>query len=321
MKLPRRTLAVDPPGASRTSAVSSPSSASLNPLREIHNHRHRHAPPPPAHKQPRLSQQQLHPSVSITSSSSSSASRSSKGKSQRQHEHRRHHHSKQQQPPAEKAGNQNHCHHAHAYASQHGKQQQRQRSSTTATMRSQRKRKVRFANSLKNQKYDNPLTLSSRDVQVLWYSPADIRAFQRSVKEPLLLRHQHAHYHAWTTSLHRVYHAFLALDNAQEIMAILQATASTQVFDIAGLGMERRAVGIVAEDASSRRRQLLAAVQKCQAAPVPDPWLRAQMLREMCRSVSKPSRLYARHIAHMTAVAPDVEDYSKHGDEEKDWMD
>lgn len=67
-------------------------------------------------------------------------------------------------------------------------------------------------------------------------------------------------------------------------------------------------MSLVAEDTASRKRQLYAAVARCQAAPVPDAWLRAQMLREMCRTVSKPSRLYARHVAHMTAVADDQDD-------------
>lgn len=292
MKLSRRTLAVDPPGASRTSA-----SASLNPLREIHNHhQHQHQQRPP-HKQPRILSSSSHHSNAAVAALSASSS-SSEGKL---HRHRRH---LQQQQLADKTSPLVHHHHRHHHRSRSHHHQAIPQSQTEQKQKKkqqQHKRKVRFVQNHKNQRITATFTIAPQDYPMLWYSGADIRAFQRAAKESI--RPMHPHYHVWAQTLHRIYHAFLALDDAHKIMTILEDTPSQDIFHEAGLGMERRAVALVAEDAPSRRRQLLAAVHRCQTAPVPDPWLRAQMMREMCRTVSKPSRLYARHVAHMTAVA------------------
>mmetsp|Transcript_2157 Transcript_2157/g.4228 ORF Transcript_2157/g.4228 Transcript_2157/m.4228 type:complete len:241 (+) Transcript_2157:128-850(+) len=173
--------------------------------------------------------------------------------------------------------------------------------SKLVSTKGQRKRAVRF-NHRNDRVYGNKMCLDKLDCKALWYSSEEIRALQRQTKEQQYdIHHFHPHYATWCKSLHSVYHSFCSINNAREIMAILEAAPSA--FHPIGLGMERRAVSLVNEDAASRRRQIYCNLARIQSAPIPDPWLRAQILREMCRSVSKPSRLYARHVALMSAAA------------------
>lgn len=165
----------------------------------------------------------------------------------------------------------------------------------------QRKRHVRF-NAQENRTYDNRRILTPEDCKRLWYSPTEIRIFQRHTREWLQdVRTSHPLYASWSSTLHRVYHAFCTYDSAKDVLSFLDK--APRVFHPSGLGMERRAVSLVSEDTISRRRQIYAHVKRCQKAPIPDPWLRAQMIREMSRTLSKPSRLYARHVAHMSAIS------------------
>ena len=165
----------------------------------------------------------------------------------------------------------------------------------------QRKRRVHFNHGY-DRIYENKLRLDKLDCKALWYTPEEIRALHRQTKEQQHdIRISHPHYATWSNSLHSVYHSFCSINNAREVMTILDTVP--RAFHPAGLGMERRAVSLVYEDTASRRRQIYANTARIQSAPVPDPWLRAQILREMSRSISKPSRLYARHVALLAAAA------------------
>lgn len=163
-----------------------------------------------------------------------------------------------------------------------------------------RKRRVRFRRG-SDRTYENKVRLDKLDRKALWYTSEEIKSFTRQTKEAQqTIRFFHPHHDVWSNNLHSVYHSFCSTHNAREIMAVLEATPR-HVFHPAGLGMERRAVPLVREDAASRRRQIYMNMDKIQSARVPDSWLRAQILREMSRSISKPSRLYARHVAIMAA--------------------
>ena len=151
--------------------------------------------------------------------------------------------------------------------------------------------------------YDNTQpALTAHRIQKLWYSKDEIRQFQQDTREWYAQEPgmSSAVFGKWSQTLQAVYDAFCTNNDPQEILALLE---TAHVFHLTGLGMERRAVGLVCDDALKRRHQIYAHVLRCQTAPIPDPWMRGQMMREMSRTLSKPSRLYARHIAHMTAVA------------------
>ena len=167
--------------------------------------------------------------------------------------------------------------------------------------RGQRKKAVRF-NFRASTVYKSDITIGDEEHSELWYSKAEIRAFQRQTKN-WMKDDETAHplYAAWSHNLDRVYTSFCTIDTAKEILAILDSTPS--VFHPNGLGMERRAVSHINEDAHTRRMQLYSHVERCQSAFIPDPVMRSKIMREGSRAISKPSRLYARHIAYTTAVA------------------
>jgi hypothetical protein len=73
--------------------------------------------------------------------------------------------------------------------------------------------------------------------------------------------------------------------------------------DIFTLGMERRAISYVARDVSGRRKILWREVLYWQETPmVSGPDLRAHMIAQVCAVRSRASRLYARYVAHVSAI-------------------
>jgi hypothetical protein len=162
-------------------------------------------------------------------------------------------------------------------------------------------RRVRF--NLKVTKvHRNKVKLSQDDLTRLWYTSEQVKDFKQETKDWTNDdRKVHPLYATWSHNLHRIYNSFCTVQNPEDVLAILDATPN--VFHPSALGMERRAVPLVNEDIHARRWDIYMHVQRCQEAPYLDNFMRAQIIREGSRAISRPSRLYARQIAYMAAEA------------------
>lgn len=100
---------------------------------------------------------------------------------------------------------------------------------------------------------------------MLWYSPFEIQQFRQTTVEQLATLRQ-VQDDPWHMSLQRVHQATVMHHRSADLMPILRAVP----FDVERLGLERAAVG---GDATSCR------------------------LHEASRTLSRPARLWARHLA------------------------
>lgn len=178
------------------------------------------------------------------------------------------------------------------------------------------RRKVWFPSVQVEKVHENHIRLTARDIKNLWYSSAELKTMSHDAKrdqedlfgrDAILHTHSHLQYlqlQQWMTTHTRIYQSFVSTTNdAHDIMNTINQ-APAQVFYLHGVGLEKRIPEIM-QDFGHRRRTLFSHVAQVeQSATIrSDPTLRSQMLRQVSRAVSKPARLYARHVAYHTAVA------------------
>ena len=173
------------------------------------------------------------------------------------------------------------------------------RTSPVAAPKQQRKRFVRFnetVNQVHQSTKEQDMPSSNK-----WYSRKELYMFRRDYSELLVtLQHldeQPISPHTWAGSLEIAYRAFCTYhDKAQDVL--LQSLP--RVFLQSSLGMERVALRFVTADTVARRRQIYQAVQQWQVIRSTD--LRCAMMSDACCDISRPSRLYAHHVARVAAA-------------------
>ena len=171
-----------------------------------------------------------------------------------------------------------------------------------------RRRQVRFADASSNKAYDNQV-MNATECRALWYSTADLMAFRRDYRDLLLTLHHldvqaAQNPSAWAGSLRCAYQAFCTTDNTTTLLQALSQTIPNATFLLSALGTERAALRSVVTDAMLRRKEMYRVVQLLtdtttqQQQPLDDTDL---IVAKACRTLSRPSRLYARHVAEMAA--------------------
>ena len=112
-----------------------------------------------------------------------------------------------------------------------------------------------------------------------------IYAFDRAIRSPT----------SWCSQLRRVY--FQMSDDRNTVLGLSYREMC--------LGMEKAVIPSIVMDTTNRRRRLLEMVRQWQATPLRDESFRAAMIQRACTALTRPSCLFARHLAHVVAAAND----------------
>lgn len=163
--------------------------------------------------------------------------------------------------------------------------------------RARRFLQVRFADESCNRVYENKV-LHAQECKALWYTAADLCAFRQAYTDLLVtLRHLDMEAvrnpEAWAGSLRRAHAAFCTFQAATPLLQALQQIPR-DVFLLSALGTERAAFQSVVMDTTARRKEMYALITVNSA-------MDERVLAAVCRSLSRPCRLYARHVAEMAA--------------------
>ena len=110
----------------------------------------------------------------------------------------------------------------------------------------------------------------------------------------------------WGKSFITVYQSFCQQHSRTQAAAAAEQLPACKV-DIFTIGMEKRAILPIAADTARRRQALSRAVLQCQDALKQhaqnnNAKLCDDMLRQVSRQMSRPSRLFARHVAAVSAA-------------------
>ena len=156
---------------------------------------------------------------------------------------------------------------------------------------------VRFADESTNQVYENTF-MTAEECRGLWYHGTELLTFRQEYTDLLFtLRHLDMEApqnpNAWAGCLCRAYHAFCTHRQAGPLLTAL-SQIPVPVFLLSALGTERVALRSIVVDTLARRHEMYALVRIIGTDD-------ADLLSHACRNLSRPSRLFARHVAEMAA--------------------
>ena len=167
-------------------------------------------------------------------------------------------------------------------------------------MPSSRSPTVRF-NEEENLVHGNSL-MYQEDCSRLWYTKEELLTFRQQAREhtqdlrDLALRGEDE-IQVWIQDWTKAYQLLCDTNDASELKRKLPKLSTHDAVDLFTLGVERRVVPFIATDVSSRRKLVVEEVLECQATYPPLGKTHEQAIYEASRKASRPSRLYALHLA------------------------
>ena len=213
----------------------------------------------------------------------------------------------------------------------------------TLTPLSRPRRKVSFQDTAFIMTFDTKSTTATRttttvytkeDCRALWYSEQDIHLFRIQHRNDIRRLHHLERWAltsstwqpSWVTAYSHVYRICCQAKSDEEdplqwltdtrstdtttsessLNPLTSATLTGCTLDLHTAGMERRAVPAVVADTMARRRALCRQVLHWQNAPLcrDNVELRQCVVRQRSIELSRPARLYAQHVARVSAATP-----------------
>ena len=171
------------------------------------------------------------------------------------------------------------------------------------THRNTNRRRVCF-NEQCNQTYKNT-QLCREEVAELWFSREDFASFRRNTTQQaqLLLEGERSVSDAvpepTTTALLQAYQGLQNVQTSADIVAVLQSHQFKLHYTYVGL--DRLLVPTLFQDKVERRKRIARQIDHLQRSLVHDFKLRQDKIRQVSRSISQPSRLYAHYVAQLAA--------------------
>ena len=148
---------------------------------------------------------------------------------------------------------------------------------------------VRFAQD--SQVHSSPLV--KEECAASWYSAAEITEFRHQNRQRVVDLRRRAG--VWTEAHTAAYRVCTQAQTAADVaMGLLQHQCTV---DTATAGLEKKGIHGVAADSAARRKQLWKDVLELQCYG----FATDRVIRDACRRITRPSRLYSRHIAMVSA--------------------
>lgn len=174
-------------------------------------------------------------------------------------------------------------------------------SSDLSSDHSQEDRRVSFNESC-NQVYDNETNMTKEDVkQELWFSKQENAVFRqdhyKNVDTTTMIESMNPD--SWLEMLGDAFEGFCNVKATKHVQKVTD-TIQPNMLPAKAVGLDAWALGARNSEKNKRRRELLQSIKALQKKGA-----NVDQLRETCRKVSQPCRLYARHVAHV-AMQSDI---------------
>ena len=140
------------------------------------------------------------------------------------------------------------------------------------------------------------------DYSDCWYSPEDMRSFKTQTVNIArkILSSPTASQQEWIDTLVVAYEELAQATTAEDIRDILQNGSLVEI-DPSLLGLEKWILRPVVHDKTTRRKRLYGFVHACNRETISSPAYRTKALRKASRELSRPSRLFAHHVAFVAS--------------------
>lgn len=175
---------------------------------------------------------------------------------------------------------------------------------TTPAAAVSRKRTVRFAEESANRYYEDCVLYREDRRALFWYTRRETASFRGVNRRNVLELRRRQDYDDTTTTWSQAYAAAydvcVRARTAADVVTGLAHGAAAHCWAVDDtVGLEKKALQPIAADTLGRRGELVRQVLYLQRYSATT----TTHLRQVCRGLSRPSRLYARHVAVVAAAA------------------
>uniref|UniRef100_A0A7S3L3P2 Uncharacterized protein n=1 Tax=Amphora coffeiformis TaxID=265554 RepID=A0A7S3L3P2_9STRA len=145
---------------------------------------------------------------------------------------------------------------------------------------------------------------ANRCTEDCWYSPEDLKSFKKQTANLArrIVRSPTASQQDWIDSLVMAYEELVQATTAEDIHDILESGGLVET-DPSLLGLEKWILRPVVHDKTTRRKHLYGFVHACNRDTTSSQSHRTKALRKASRELSRPSRLFAHHVAFAASSA------------------
>lgn len=158
------------------------------------------------------------------------------------------------------------------------------------------RRRVSFCES-KSIIYENT-TLCKEECRELWFSPEEMQGFKTStaILSRRVLTSSNPKYQTWINELTMAYEGFTKVSCADDMQQILELSYQTP-FNPFLMGLEKWTLRRIAHDKALRRKNLLEVIREEKHDLKSSNSYKIKQTRKASREISRPSRLFAHHVA------------------------
>lgn len=160
------------------------------------------------------------------------------------------------------------------------------------------RRRVQFCED-DNEYYTN-IQMNEDECRELWFSAEELQMFKQSTAclARKVLRSPIRDTQAWVNSLLYAYADLSEASTVDDLQNILENTEVPSVSS-ALWGLEKWILRPVVHDKMARRARMLDIINECQENTTSSQSTKNKLLRKASRDLSRPSRLFAHHVAVM----------------------
>lgn len=147
-----------------------------------------------------------------------------------------------------------------------------------------------------------------KDMSACWYNRQEFEVFRRdtlALAQQFVMHEQQCHekYEGTSTGiLWHAYQGFCSVQTSADITAVLNRTPSLKMSHET-VGLDRWIIPAIGQDKLERRKRIVRQVQSIEKLFKYDVQQRQDRIRQISRSISQPSRLYAHHVAQLAVRA------------------
>ena len=161
------------------------------------------------------------------------------------------------------------------------------------------RRSVRFCED-DNEYYTNT-QMREEEIHELWFSSDELQIFKSSTAclARKVLRSNSEDTQAWVQSLLNAYQDLAEASTVDDLQDILENSTDLPSISCNLWGLEKWILRPVVHEKMARRAYMLHIIRECQENTTSSQASKNKLLRKASREVSRPSRLFAHHVAMM----------------------
>ena len=158
------------------------------------------------------------------------------------------------------------------------------------------RRRIHFCENM-NEYYENT-QITKEDCPNSWYSQENLKSFKAETGNLArkVLRNPTAAQQEWMYTLLAAYNGLVQATTADDMQDVLKNCSLIEI-DPCLLGLEKWILRPVVQDKADRRKSLYGFIRACNRDTMSSPSYRTKALRKASRELSRPSRLFAHHVA------------------------